>query len=258
MSPIRLVTFDALHTLIIPRLPIHVQYSQVFQPYLGTLEPDSIKKSFKVALRTLQAEYPAYAQGSERWWSEVIRKTALAAGADADKLQASLPVIVRLLLKRFSSKEGYKAFDDTNETLSRLRNELGVATAVISNADSRLRSVLMDLEFPPFLDPIILSEEEGVEKPASTIFHRTIQYVNEQKLEYQKVVKPSECLHVGDELIGDYQGATSAGMHALLLRRLGPEGEQAHKETDESLSNVHVINGLSEVVNFVRHQNRTI
>lgn len=45
---IRLVTFDALHTIITPRLPIHIQYSQTFAPYLGILEPDSIKRSFKV------------------------------------------------------------------------------------------------------------------------------------------------------------------------------------------------------------------
>lgn len=48
MNRIRLVTFDALHTVITPRLPIYVQYSQVFEPYLGLLPPDHIKQSFKV------------------------------------------------------------------------------------------------------------------------------------------------------------------------------------------------------------------
>lgn len=47
MPRIRLVTFDVLHTLIVPRRPIHVQYSEVFHPYLGPLEPDAIKTSFK-------------------------------------------------------------------------------------------------------------------------------------------------------------------------------------------------------------------
>ena len=44
---IRLVTFDALHTIITPRLPIYVQYSQTFEPYLGVLDPDALKRSFK-------------------------------------------------------------------------------------------------------------------------------------------------------------------------------------------------------------------
>jgi hypothetical protein len=45
---IRLVTFDALHTIITPRRPIHVQYSEVFAPFLGVLDPNSIKRSFKI------------------------------------------------------------------------------------------------------------------------------------------------------------------------------------------------------------------
>jgi len=47
---IRLVTFDALHTLITPRKPIRVQYSEVFSPYLGTIPPDAIARSFKLGV----------------------------------------------------------------------------------------------------------------------------------------------------------------------------------------------------------------
>jgi hypothetical protein len=45
--PIRLVTFDALFTLVRPRQPIYVQYAQVFEPHLGVLEPSAIKREFK-------------------------------------------------------------------------------------------------------------------------------------------------------------------------------------------------------------------
>jgi hypothetical protein len=47
LQNIRLVTFDALHTLITPRLPVYVQYSQIFAPYLGVLPPEAIKRGFK-------------------------------------------------------------------------------------------------------------------------------------------------------------------------------------------------------------------
>lgn len=50
---IRLVTFDALHTLVTPRLPIYNQYSQTFAPYLGVLEPGLLKQSFKVGMSTI-------------------------------------------------------------------------------------------------------------------------------------------------------------------------------------------------------------
>ena len=94
---------------------------------------------------------------------------------------------------------------------------MGVITAVISNADSRIRSyighilvpgsylilgsVLEDLNFPSEMDTIVLSEEEGVEKPASQIFHRAINNVNAKILRGRHPLELAECLHIGDELI---------------------------------------------------------
>ena len=48
MMTIRLVLFDALHTLVTPRAPIFIQYAHVFEPHLGELNPDAIKYSFKI------------------------------------------------------------------------------------------------------------------------------------------------------------------------------------------------------------------
>jgi FMN phosphatase YigB (HAD superfamily) len=61
--------------------------------------------------------------------------------------------------------------------------------------------VLQDLDFPSSLNPIVVSEEEGFEKPCPEIFFRAITQVN-QKIERQGIIpiKPEECLHVGDEL----------------------------------------------------------
>ncbi|KXN85365.1 Haloacid dehalogenase-like hydrolase domain-containing protein 3 [Leucoagaricus sp. SymC.cos] len=252
---IRLVTFDALHTLITPRRPIHVQYSEVFAPFLGVLDPNLIKRSFNVALKDVQVESPAYSQGADAWWGEVIRRTALGAGADERVLDASIHKIVPTLLERFSSREGYTAFEDAIPTIQHLHDELGVATAVISNGDSRIRSVIRDLGFPPYLSPIILSEEEGVEKPARKIFERALSLVNVNNGKTSIDLKMTECLHVGDELVCDFQGASEAGMQGFLLRRTGPDGEQAHKEPDESLNGVEVIKNLEEVVSFVTARN---
>ncbi|KAH9915681.1 HAD hydrolase subfamily IA REG-2-like protein [Fomitopsis serialis] len=113
---IRAVLFDALFTLVAPRLPIYVQYSQTFEPYLGVLEPDLLKKSFKTALKQVQKEKPAYQSGAEGWWGEVIKRTAVGAGADPQAVDRSLDEIVPRLLHRFSSREGYKLYDDSIPT----------------------------------------------------------------------------------------------------------------------------------------------
>jgi len=177
------------------------------------------------ALKRVQAERPSYAQGHEAWWGEVIRRTAVGAGAPSEAVEDALPEIVPRLLKRFSSKDGYRLFDDALPTLKKCR-ELGMKTGLVSNADSRMLEVLADLDALDHLDPVLISEAEGVEKPDAAMFERACARAG---------VLPAEALHIGDELECDYYGAEKAGLTGLLLRRSGPEGEAEHKEEDEDL-----------------------
>ncbi|KZT08495.1 HAD-superfamily hydrolase [Laetiporus sulphureus 93-53] len=247
LNPIRFVLFDALHTLLTPRLPVYVQYSQSFEPYLGTLDPVALKRAFKLALKQVQAEKPAYSHqhGSEGWWGEVIRRTAVGAGADPAAVDRSLAEIVRRLLLRFSSREGYKLFDDALPALQHLR-AVDIRTGIVSNSDARMHQALTSLGATPYLSPILLSETEGIEKPARDIFLRACERAS---------VPPSQAVHVGDELDADYNGARAAGLSALLLRRLGPAGEGETKEDDEDLRGVEVVSGLGEVVEWVERRN---
>ncbi|KAF8210374.1 HAD hydrolase subfamily IA REG-2-like protein [Mycena galopus ATCC 62051] len=250
---IRLVSFDLLHTLITPRYPIHVQYARVFEPYLGTLNPDAVKNSFPFsALGQLRTEKPVYGSDTSSWWSEVIRRTALGAGAEPKVLEDSLPLITPRLMKAFSSKEGYKAFDDSFSILQALHNELHVRTAVVSNGDSRMLSVLEDLDFPTYLWPIILSETEGIEKPSPRIFDLLLRRVNFEVETSLPRITPAECLHVGDELMCDYYGAKSVdGFHALLLDR---PGSDTQRDAGLIPSSVNVVRNLDEVLEWVRAQ----
>jgi len=252
---IRLVTFDVLYTLVVPRLPIHVQYSQTFEPYLCVIDPADLRQSFRAAFRSLEREQPVYGKGSQAWWSEVIRRTALGAGASEKALAVSLPKIVPSLLQRFSSREGYRAFDDALPTLHALQKELHVQTAAVSNADSRIRLVLQDLGFGASLDAVVLSEEAGVEKPSPEIFLQALSMVNSKRS--QSLITPEECLHIGDEIDADYNGALAANMKALLLRRAGPDGAQAHIDSQELMSGVQVIENLHAVALWVKNHNST-
>jgi len=134
---LKLVLFDALHTLLTPRLPIYVQYSQTFQPFLGALDPTALKQSFRAALKQVQVEHPSYQNGAQHWWTEVIRKTAVGAGADPHIVDQSLGEIVPRLMHRFASREGYKLFEDSLPCLERLQS-LGIRTGLVSNTDSRM------------------------------------------------------------------------------------------------------------------------
>ena len=136
-------------------------------------------------------------------------------------------------------------------------------------------SALEDLGALQHLDPVLVSEKEGIEKPSRDIFIRACERAG---------VEPRNAIHVGDELvwyvpsfsfpfnlfihfvrgvmniyfslfliiISDYNGATDAGLEALLLRRPGPEGEEAHKEEGEDLTGVRTIGSLSEIVDVAQ------
>jgi hypothetical protein len=87
------------------------------------------------ALKEVQTEHPSYRKGAEQWWSDVIWRTAIGAGGSKhgmvgtcgitdesligqwmSALDENLSEIVKTLMARFSSREGYKAFDDAIST----------------------------------------------------------------------------------------------------------------------------------------------
>jgi len=242
---IRLVLFDAVATLIKPRRPIATQYSEIFGPFF-VLKEEDIKSSFKTALRGLQDKKPVYShvEGVQGWWGEVIRQTALGAGADPIVVDESLPVIVPQLMARFSSKEGYELYDDVLPALRELQR-MKIQAGVTSNADSRVRAALESLEILHLLKPCILSEEEGCAKPSSEIWTRSIAKSGIQ------TVRPREVVHIGDELKCDYYGATAAGLHALLLRRPGLLGAEEWKTPNEDLSGIPIVSHLGDVVTWI-------
>jgi len=184
----------------------------------------------------------------EKWWCEVISRTAVGAGADPQIVERHLGAIVPSLMKRFSSREGYRLFDDTFETLRKFR-AMGVRTGLITNADARIVAVLEDLGVTEYLSPVLVSETERVEKPSISIFLAAC---------IRGRVTQVETLHVGDDLKSDYLGAENAGLHALLLRRTGAEGDREREDAKvdlRTIQSLNVVNDLYGVVAWVERMN---
>ena len=94
----------------------------------------------------------------------------------------------------------------------------GLKTAVISNSNGTIRTLLAHLDLLPLIDVVLDSGEEGVEKPNPEIFRRAL---------VRTGVAPHEAVYIGDLHAIDIAGARSAGLHAILL---DPGGHWAHKE----------------------------
>ena len=100
-----------------------------------------------------------------------------------------------------------KRADGSAETLVELRRR-GYRTAVVSNADGRVRGLLDDAGLSPHLEFVVDSAEVGLEKPDARIFHAATARLG---------LEPDACAYVGDIYEIDVVGAAGAGLHPILI-----------------------------------------
>jgi putative hydrolase of the HAD superfamily len=84
----------------------------------------------------------------------------------------------------------------------------GLRTAVISNSNGTVRTILERLGLTRDLDFVIDSGEVGVEKPDPAIFRLALERAG---------VAPAEAVYVGDLYSVDVLGARAAGIQAILV-----------------------------------------
>jgi HAD superfamily hydrolase (TIGR01509 family) len=100
-----------------------------------------------------------------------------------------------------------KRADGSAETLLELKRR-GYRTAVVSNADGRVRGLLEDAGLSPHLEFVVDSAEVGLEKPDARIFHAATSRLG---------LDPEACAYVGDIYEIDVVGAAGAGLHPILI-----------------------------------------
>jgi FMN phosphatase YigB (HAD superfamily) len=100
-------------------------------------------------------------------------------------------------------------FDDVPVTLQRIR-DAGYRLAVLSNWQCGLGHFCEELGLARFFDHVIASAEARCEKPRPEIFAETCRRLG---------MAPDRVLHVGDTPTDDIEGATQAGIRAVLVCR---------------------------------------
>jgi REG-2-like HAD superfamily hydrolase len=110
------------------------------------------------------------------------------------------------LWELFARGEHWKLADQAVQTLTTLKDK-NYRLAVLSNNDSRLRSVLRELQVDHLFEHLFISSELGFEKPQREIF---------QAVEETLEVTPQEIMHLGDSYSRDYLGAQESGWNPVL------------------------------------------
>jgi putative hydrolase of the HAD superfamily len=205
------ITFDAGGTIIYCDPSPGEIYAHHLSRMGKSVEADEVSPVFRDAWAEMQRRsipgrdrYNSAPGGELAWWGEFVREVLRRLDHDAP-----WEPLLDDLYAAFCEASVWKVFPETMTTLRALADR-GVRLAVISNWDRRLPDILRALEIFEIFETVTVSSIEGVEKPSSEIFHRTLARMG---------VSAGETLHVGDSPLEDYTGAETAGLGAALIDR---------------------------------------
>lgn len=185
---------DAAGTLLLPAEPIAETYAQFARAWGSRVSSAVIASRLGPAMRT----HRALRAGDPTWmayWHAVVRECT-----DVDER-----ALTRTLYDHYASVAAWRVSEGAVACILSARRG-GWRIAVVSNWDCRLRGLVESLDID--MDELVISAEEGIEKPHPDVFVRACSRLG---------LEPSTCLMVGDDLDNDVRGAQSAGCQGILV-----------------------------------------
>lgn len=200
------VLFDAGNTLVYidPR-----RMCELFAAEGVELDEAGFRRAELEARRTLHDDIARGAKGTEpELWGRYFSTLFTASGVGEDTFER---VSARVRDEHRRNHLWTHTIEGTRGVLGSLLDQ-GYRLAVISNADGRVEDLLVRTELRDCFEFVIDSEVVGMEKPDPAIFLEACGRLD---------LPPRDCLYVGDLYPVDYVGATSAGLHGVLIDPLG-------------------------------------
>ena len=203
--------FDAAGTLIRPAQPVGLTYS-LFAAQSGIqTEPEAVMKAFREAWKATPP--PMHPVGSppedddRGWWRGMVGDV-FARVLGRPLPENTLGDLFEVLYLHYGQPQAWTVFDDVVPALSDLARDHRLF--VLSNFDRRLRRILAGHDLLRFFGHVIISSEVGAAKPHARMFRAALEVAG---------CAPGLCLHIGDDMICDVEGAQSSGMHAFHVKR---------------------------------------
>jgi putative hydrolase of the HAD superfamily len=227
---IRVVFFDAAETLFHVNGSVADIYLRHAVQFGYEPRPDSITRISEAFRRAFHdAPPPVFAvmesaklkQSERLWWFDVVHNVFYRVG-----MFERFDEFFEHVFQVFADPVSWKLFPEVLPTLEVLRRR-GLELGIVSNFDSRLFNVVRGLGIADLFDTITISSLAHAAKPSPKIFELALE---------QHAVEPGEAMHVGDSVRDDVEGATKAGLRAVLLARQGkeaPPGIPAIRTLDE-------------------------
>lgn len=229
---IRVITMDVTGTLVSFRGTLEDHYLGAAKKCGIQLANDlAFADAFRTAYREVSRLHPCFGNremSAKEWWKLCVLRSFELAGCEMTESQQDR--VFQRIYSTFGSHAAYEKFDDALPFLNWARRHK-IVCGILSNADERYGdSILPMLDFTA--DDLQLqcySKDFGVEKPDSRFYLAALREaesylpvsISDDGDALDTELLPSQCLHIGNDYVKDFEGARRAGMHAILLDRYG-------------------------------------
>lgn len=191
---VKAVFVDAAGTLLRPREPVGITYARHARHFGYEADPVEVETRFG---KTFAAVRATQQRGDGRvFWGEVV------AGSVGVRDEA----LFDALYEHYSRPRAWWIDVEALRVLSMLARS-GVRLGIISNWDTRLRTLYERFALERMFPVLACSAEIDAEKPDPVLFHAACRAAG---------VAPANAVHVGNDPIQDVEGASRAGLVGLL------------------------------------------
>ena len=180
------------------------------------------------------ARLPASGKGGWRYseaWFRGFMETIFVEGLGLER--SRLDSVATELFERFADPATFQLYPGALELLQSL-DRAGIMVGILSNWSSALPRLLRGLGLTPLTGPVLVSADEGLEKPDPAFFRLALERAG---------ARPESSLHAGDRADLDCAGALAVGMRTILVDHR-PSSTEAGPSEVVRAGSLHELEGL--------------
>jgi putative hydrolase of the HAD superfamily len=203
------IFFDAAGTLIYLPESVGHHYALVGRGVGLQLDAAALDEAFRDCWQEMpgRAAIDGLREDDDKgWWRELVDRVLDRAAPDVSELDRD--AFFEAVYSHFAEAGVWEMYPEVTEVLELLQRRFQLA--VVSNFDSRLRMIFEHLGLTKYFAHVFLSSELGADKPDAEIYRRALQLSG---------TSAAETLHVGDDPVRDWEGASVAGLSVFRLQR---------------------------------------
>jgi putative hydrolase of the HAD superfamily len=213
MQKPKVIFLDAVGTLFGVKGSVGEIYGTIAASFGVNVEPSQLNKAFFKSFKASpplafpNVESNQIPQLEYQWWKIIAYSTFTQVGAVGQFF--NFDDFFNELYHYFAQADPWFVYPDVKNALTRWQYQ-GIELGIISNFDSRIDSVLKQLELESFFKSFTISSKTGFAKPHPSIFTTALE---------KHDCRASQAWHIGDSLTEDYYGAKAIGIRPFLINR---------------------------------------